>query len=220
MKRLFAAAGFVALASAMVMAGSNGTVTGEYVEARTAEVFAGGCIMNSEAETMGRQAILAWKIDRGTYQGVPLDGLAVVAAVDGDRNLGMREMGADEPTRVQAALVVDARANDAQRQALVTLARELSKGLVKEIVSVTPSSIAFRDEDDRVVVAADHVELTVSKKLVHDPSCGAMQWFKPLTTVEQASLGVAEAHSFSGNTLGAKWSHPNKRSAFFARFTY
>ena len=220
MKRLFAATSFVALASAAVMAGSNGTLTGEYVEARTAEVFAGGCIMNSEAETMGRQAVLAWKIDRGTYQGVSLDGLAVVAAVDGDRNLGMREMGGDEPTRVQAALVVDARANDAQREALVALARELSKGLVKEIVSVTPSPIAFRDENGRVAVTADHVELSVSKKLVHDPSCGAMQWFKPLTTVEQASLGVAETHSFSGNALGAKWSHPNKRSAFFARFAY
>lgn len=220
MKRMFAAAGFVALASASMLAGSNGTITGEYVEARTAEVFAGGCIMNSEAETMGRQAVLAWKIDRGSYQGVALDGLSVVAAVNGDRNLGMREMGGDEPTRVQAALLVDARADAAQHEALVAMARDLSKGLVTEVVSVTPAPITFQNDNDRVAVAASDVELTVSKKLTHDPSCGAMQWFKPLTTVDQASLGVAEAHAFSGSALGAKWSHPNKRSAFFARFTY
>ena len=74
-------------------------ITGEYVEARTAEVFAGGCIMNSEAETMGRQAIMAWKITSGSFEGVALDGLTVAAAVAGDRNLGMREMGGEEPTR-------------------------------------------------------------------------------------------------------------------------
>ena len=45
-------------------------ITGEYVEARTAEVFAGGCIMNSEAETMGRQAIMAWRITSGSFDGV------------------------------------------------------------------------------------------------------------------------------------------------------
>lgn len=220
MKQAIFAAAFLGFASVSILAGSNGTITGEYVEARTAEVFAGGCIMNSEAETMGRQAVLAWRIDRGSYQGVSLDDLVIVAAVNGDRNLGMREMGGDEPTRVQAALVVDARADAAQRQALVAMARELSKGLVTDVVSVTPAPIAFRNDNEQLAVAASDVELTVSKKLTHDPSCGAMQWFKPLTTVDQASLGVAEAHAFSGNALGAKWSYPNKRSAFFARFTY
>src|SRR5690606_10789197 len=61
----FAAALSLLPASAL----AAGAVTGEYVEARTAEVFAGGCIMSSEAETIGRQAILAWRIDEGTYQG-------------------------------------------------------------------------------------------------------------------------------------------------------
>src|SRR5688572_10250213 len=178
MKHVFIGTTIWALAVGTMAAGSSGTISGEYVEARTAEVFAGGCIMNSEAETMGRQAVLAWKIDRGSYQGVSLDGLAVVAAVNGDRNLGMREMGGDEPTRVQAALVIDARADAAQREALVAMARELSKGLVTEVVSVTPAPITFRNDTERVAVAASEVELTVSKKLTHDPSCGAMQWFK------------------------------------------
>ena len=42
---------------------------------RTAEVFAGGCIMNAEAGTSGRQAVLAWKVDKGTFNGVTLDNL-------------------------------------------------------------------------------------------------------------------------------------------------
>jgi Protein of unknown function (DUF1326) len=220
MKHLFLTAGLVALTSVAALAGSRGTLSGEYVEARTAEVFAGGCVMNSEAETMGRQAVMAWRIDRGSYQGVSLDGLAVVAAVNGDRNLGMRELGGEAPQNVRAAFVVDARATDAQREALVAMARDFSNGVIQQVVSVTPAQITYWDDKDRIAVSAPDVQLTVNKQLKHDPSCGAMQWFRPLTTVQQGTLGVAEAHAFSGTTLGSRWSDPNKRSAFFAKFSY
>jgi hypothetical protein len=220
MKQALLAAAILGLASASLQAGANGTLSGEYVEARTAEVFAGGCIMNSEAETMGRQAVMAWRIERGSYQGVQLDGLAVVAAVSGDRNLGMREMGGEAPDAVQAAIVVDARATDAQRAALVAMARELSKHVVDDVVSVTAAPIAYSSNAERISIEAPQVELTVNKELKHDPSCGAMQWFRPLTTVPQGTMGMTEAHAFSGTALGTKWSHPNKRSAFFAKFTY
>ena len=53
--------------------------------------------MNSEAETMGKQAVLAWKVDRGSFNGINIDGLSVVAALSGDRNLGMHEMGGEKP---------------------------------------------------------------------------------------------------------------------------
>lgn len=220
MRQVLIVVGFVALASAASLAGSSGTLSGDYVEARTAEVFAGGCVMNSEAETVGRQAVMAWRIDRGSYQGVSLDGLAVVAAVNADRNLGMREMGGEAPQNVRTALVVDARASGAQREALVAMARDLSKGVIGRIVSITPAQITYWDDRDRIAIAASDVQLTVSKQLKHDPSCGAMQWFRPLTTIQQGTLGVAETHAFSGSALGTKWSDPNKRSAFFAKFTY
>jgi hypothetical protein len=220
MKQVLVAAVVLGWASASLLASSKGSVSGEYVEARTAEVFAGGCVMNSEAETMGRQAVMAWLIDRGSYEGVSLDGLAVMAAVSGDRNLGMRDMGGEAPQKVQAVLLVDARANEAQRQALVAFATELSRNVVDEVVSVIPAEISYREDEDRVAIGASDVQLTVSKHLKHDPSCGAVQWFRPLTTVQQAEMGVAEAHAFSGTALGTRWSDPNKRSAFFARFHY
>ena len=62
MKRGMLVAALVVLASplALLSAGGKGAVSGEYVEARTAEVFTGGCIMGSEAETVGKNAVLAW----------------------------------------------------------------------------------------------------------------------------------------------------------------
>jgi len=221
MKRAMVVLGVVALASpiAMVSAGTNGTVSGEYVEARTAEVFTGGCIMGSEAETMGKHAVLAWKVDRGSFNGVSLDGLSVVAAVAGDRNLGIAEIGGAK-ANVRSAVFVDQRANPAQQIALVAMASELSRGTVSNIVKVTPAPIEFADQGQEIHVQTAQVALDVNKHMTHDPSCGAMQWFHPFVPSAHAEMGVAEQHSFTGSALGTKWSDPNKRSAFFGTFSY
>jgi hypothetical protein len=219
MTRAMIVAALVGLAAAPLLAGGKGSVSGEYVEARTAEVFTGGCIMGSEAETVGKNAVLAWKVNQGTFNGVSLDGLTVVAAVAGDRNLGIDEIGGAKAT-TRSALFVDSRANAAQQIALVAMATELSKGIVGTIVQVTPAPIEFANSGHDIHVAAANVALDVSKEMSHDPTCGAMQWFHPLASVDQAEIGVAQQHAFTGSGLGAKWSDPNRRSAFFGTFAY
>src|SRR5438270_14056076 len=115
MKRAIVLLAVCGLASTVsIAAGGRSTVSGQYVEARTAEVFTGGCIMGSEAETMGKDAVLAWKVDRGSFNGVSLDGLSVVAAVAGDRNLGIAEIGGGQ-ANVRSAVYVDSRATAPQQ---------------------------------------------------------------------------------------------------------
>ena len=220
MKRTVLLAALLATMAAPAFAGSNGQVTGSYVEVRTAEVFTGGCIMGSEAETVGRQAILAWKIDRGTYRGEQLDGLMIVAAVAGNHNLGIREIGGEAPSVINSLLMVDDRATPQQRAALVAFAREMSKGLVQTVVDVQSAPIRFASDAKQIHVTAGDARLEVTKALVHSPSCGAMQWFHPFSTVDQASMGTTDADAYSGDALGTRWSDPNKRSAFFGTFTY
>ena len=219
MKRILILAAVVGLAASPLMAGGKGLLNGQYVEARTAEVFTGGCIMGSEAETMGKQAVLAWKVGHGSFNGVSLDGLSVVAAVAGDKNLGLQEIGGAR-ANVKSAMFVDERANPAQQLALVAMANELSGGGVGTIVQVTSSPIQFSDQGMRIHVAATQVALDVNKEMTHDPTCGATQWFHPLSSVEHATIGVADQNAFSGAALGTKWSDPNKRSAFFWTFAY
>ena len=210
------------LAASSAPAAERGSIRGEYVEARTAEIFAGGCIMNSEAETAGRQAVMAWRISSGTLDGVRLDGLAIVAAVAGDRNLGMREMGGEEPQFVRAVITVDPATSDAQRRALVRLARELSGGLITEVVRIDVAPIRFDATAAHIDVSTpDVVTLSVNKEMTHDPSCGAMQWFKPFSgQLTAVAMGTADAHAFAGTGLGTRWSAPNKRSAFWGTFAY
>ena len=217
MTRLAIAAAISLLASPAL---AENAITGQYVEARTAEVFAGGCIMSSEAETIGRQAVLAWRVDSGAFDGQTLDGLRVVAAVSGDRNLGIREIGGEAPSYVRAVVYVDERATEAQRRALAGLARELSRGLISEVVQVTPVAIAFDETRETLAVRAGDAQLSVRKSIEHGPACGAMKWFTPFSVVDAPALGTTVSHAFAGRALDVRWSAPNRRSAFFGAFTF
>jgi hypothetical protein len=215
------------LAAAPAMAADNSpaaiatpSVSGTYVEARTAEVFAGGCIMNSEAETMGKQALLAWRVDKGTVAGVSLDGLSVVAALSGTHNLGMREMGGEAPTLVKTLLYVDERATAAQRDALVSMARTAIGDLAFRVVEVQAVPIAFERSHHAAAVQAGDATLQVEAHIHHDPSCGAMQWFHPLSRGAKAEVGLTRNQSFTGQALGSRWQQIDKRSAFVGTFAF
>jgi hypothetical protein len=147
--------------------------------------------------------------------------LSVVAAVAGDRNLGMREMGGAIPSKVQSLVMVDQRASDEQKEALVAFARELSGGLVTDVVAVRSEPIRFTQDARTINVAAGDATLSIETEIKHEMSCGAMQWFKPFSAaVGHAAIGTAASHSFMGSQLGTKWSDPNRKSAFFGTFTY
>ena len=218
MKRLLIFAALVGLATATVFASGGNSVAGTYVEARTAEVFTGGCVMGSEAETTGREAVLAWKVDRGSFNGISLDGLSVVAAVAGDRNLGIFEIGGGRAAS-RSQVIVDERANAAQRLALVAMANDLANGTMGTIVNVMAAPIQFADNGRSIEVTAGQASLGVNKHMEHDPGCGAEQWFHPFASVDEATLGQTEKNSFTGSGLGTKWSDPNKRSSFFGTFS-
>src|SRR5579872_6341843 len=83
------------LASFLISAalGISGTlptnhVRGEYVEARTADVYTGPCFANSEIGLAGDLAVMGWKIEKGSFDGVNLDGLSVMGVVHADGTLG------------------------------------------------------------------------------------------------------------------------------------
>src|SRR5262245_23030868 len=90
--------------------------TGQYIEARTCDVWTGTCFANAEMNMAGKHAVLGWKIDKGSLDGVNLDGLGVVAIVAASDTLGLEQTG-----KSRAILIVDSKASAAQQKALVKL---------------------------------------------------------------------------------------------------
>lgn len=206
------------LASAGLMASGPTAITGDYVEARTAEVFTGGCINGSEGEVAGREAILAWRVGKGQVNGVTLDGLSIVAVVAGDNNLSTHELGGAAPTKIRSALRIDQRATRAQRDALVAMARSLAPAMLRDVVEVKAVPISFRRDADGLVVTAGEASLDVATKMDHSPTCGALQWYQPLAAMTQSTLGHTKSEAWSGSALGTQWSMGDKRASFYGSF--
>ena len=216
MKKTLIAA-LLAATPALLTASGATAVTGDYVEARTAEVFAGGCIQGSEGEALGREAILAWRVGRGQVNGVSLDGLSIVAVVAGDLNLSTHEIGGAKPQKIRTAIRVDARATQAQQDALVAMAKSLSP-VVRDIVDVKAVPIAFVRDADRLAVTAGEASLDVATKMDHSPTCGAMRWYDPLARTTQTAMGHTTSEAWSGTSLGTQWSMGDKRASFYGAF--
>src|SRR5437016_3606461 len=117
-----------------------GHMSGQYIESRTADVYTGPCFANSEVNLTGQEAVLAWHVDKGTWENVPLDGLSVAAVVRASATLGD---AFSNPLPAKAVLIVDQRASAAQREALVGFAQAQAGKLLSTVVATEAQPIRF-----------------------------------------------------------------------------
>src|SRR5438128_9603882 len=106
----------VVLATATAFAGkqSTPTISGDYLEVRSCDVYTGACFANAEMGLAGKEGILVWSVRQGSWQGTLLDGLSVIAVVRADGTLGDMRY---QPRAAKAVLIVDSKANAQQKQA-------------------------------------------------------------------------------------------------------
>jgi len=63
----------VTLLGLSAFAATNPQIKGAYLETRSADVYVGQCFANGEVNTAGQEAIVAWNISSGQWEGVSLD---------------------------------------------------------------------------------------------------------------------------------------------------
>jgi hypothetical protein len=198
---------------------ASATVRGQYVEARTCDVFTGSCFANADTGLTGKNAALAWKVERGTVAGTKLDGLGVVAVVSVSETLGLKQTS---PGR--AVVIVDAKATTAQRDALVKFVKAQAGGLVGEVVAVRSApidlTICHCDGEGCATLTAGPVK--VSTRCIdadHDKACGnETTLYPPLAKGVAAKAAVAVEHSFTGKDLNETWNDGGRRGAFVGTF--
>src|ERR1043165_6217395 len=112
----------LAMSSVAGMAdGEKAAVRGDYVEARTCAVWTGSCFANGEVNLMGKNAVVGWSVTKGSWDGVPVDGLKIVAVLSAEGTLHTKYEG-----KVASIVFVDKNASEAQAAALVAMARSLA----------------------------------------------------------------------------------------------
>ena len=206
--------------SAFAQQSAPAQIKGQYLETRSADVYTGQCFANGEMNLTGDEAILAWHIQEGKWDGVALNGLTVGAAVKAQATLGDPY---GRPYPAKSEMFVDKNATPAQRQALINFAQEQGGELLRHVVRVMDVPV-----DMKILAAHSAVArlqagdfVTVQTRAIGDKDhlCGNEDTFyPPLTKTTHAMPAVAVTDRYSGKDLNASWELHDKRSAFVGTF--
>jgi len=214
-KVLFLAFVMIAAVGALVFSSQaeNVHVRGEYVEVRTASVFAGACHYNGEVTTTGRDALMAWKVTSGNWQGVDLTGVRVMAIVSADVNLS------ETNAARQSEIVIDSAASRAQALAMLNALREKYASALGKIASVRYAPINFVRNGGSYAVSADEATIDVHS-MPNDLCCKMpnLVWYTPLVGLENRKVGYTTKAVYSGSKIGVPWSRSGENSAFYGNF--
>jgi uncharacterized protein DUF1326 len=213
-------------------------IRGDYVEARTADVYTGPCFSNSEIFITGNQAVMAWKVTEGSWNGVDLAGMSVAAAVQGTTTFSE-----DLPDHARSVLIVDERATPQQRTALVSLAKALAGDRLSNVDAVKTSMISLTVESHPMKDGGNTGSVHVLHKIPEAPrasfwapglaeiltrplddsdhTCGnEVIAYEPLSKGVDVLPAYTLGHTFKGTGLNSRWSSPNCRSSFVGHFSY
>src|SRR5579871_3253228 len=114
MKRLSMVVGCVALLGAVTPAFAA-EISGEYLEARTCDVYTGPCFANGEIGIAGKEAVMAWRVDEGSWAGQDLAGLGVALIIKANDTLGIGGSFFCKPDKILSVIVVDENADEEQK---------------------------------------------------------------------------------------------------------
>ena len=195
-------------------------IRGDYIETRSADVYTGQCFANGEVNLVGNEAILAWHVQSGSWDGVSLQGLTVAAAVRANGTLGDPY---ESPYPAKAVLLVDDQATAQQQDALVHFAEHMGGELLENVAQVIPTQMEL------VVNGGHHGAAmlragkfaTVQTRSIGDQDhlCGnEVTFYPPLTETAHSMPAVALSDVYTGPGLGVSWDYHGKRSAFVGTF--
>jgi hypothetical protein len=216
---LFAA---VLTAVGLVSTARAATIEGEYLEARTCNVYTGPCFANAEMGLAGKEAIMAWKVDTGTWNETSLDGLGVALVVSADNTLGDDGLFGQAPAKTKSVVLVDKNATKNQQEALIAFVKDSAKKLAENIVRV--EEVPFTLENDHVdskgvFSAGDIAKIETRELKKGDCVCtNEIVYYQPLTKVDNFHPAFSLSNNFQGQGLDNRWSSGEQRSAFMATF--
>ena len=192
----------------------NVSLRGDYVEVRTASVFAGACHYNGEVVTTGRDAMMAWNVTSGKWQGVNLSGVRAMAIVTSDANLS------ESNAARSSEIIIDSQASPAQAKALTDALQQKYAASLGNVVKVRSAAISFEHKARSYAVAADDATINV-EAMPNDLCCKMpnLVWYRPLVGLENRKVGYTVKATYSGKVITSPWSRSGENSAFYGSFS-
>ncbi|HKC65351.1 MAG TPA: DUF1326 domain-containing protein [Pyrinomonadaceae bacterium] len=192
------------------------SLKGDYVEVRTASVFAGACHYNGEVVTTGRDALMAWQVNSGNWNGVDLSGVRVVAVVSSDSNLS------DTQAPRRSELIVDKSASRAQELAIIDALKTKYSATLGKIVSVKSAPVEFKHEEKAYSINSSGIATINMESMPDDLCCRMPQlvWYEPLIPLAGRKVGYTREALYAGGAVGDSWQRDGENSAFYGSFSF
>jgi hypothetical protein len=209
-------AAILLLSAGTALAAPSTQIAGDYVEARSNHVYTCGCLYSGEMVTGGREAILAWSFDGGSYRGTTLEGVRALAVLSGEENLSIQGMPR------QAVLYLDGVTSREQQDAVVSLIDHKYAGAVGKIIAVKIAPVVFRKAPRGVDVEVPGVAEVTERTAVlpEDAHRGSSQWYGPFIPLTQATLAATTFYDYQGADFSKNWKESDAGiTGYFGRFT-
>lgn len=197
-------------------------IRGEYLEARSCDVYTGPCFANAEMDLAGKEALMAWRVEQGGWNGVDLEGLSVAVVANSDKTMGDTGIFPMKAGKIVSVILVDARATSQQREALVAFVKEAAKEYTQCVVRI--EAVPMTLENDHlagkgIFQAGEIAKIETRGLQKGDCVCTNEEiFYRPLTKVFDFSPAYATTHSYTGDGLANRWTNHGQRSAFLATF--
>ena len=192
----------------------NIQLRGDYVEVRTASVFAGACHYNGEVVTTGRDGMMAWNVTNGQFQGVDLSGVRAMAIVSADVNL------AENNAARRSEIIIDSNASRAQSVAMLNALKEKYAAALGTIAEVRSAPIRFERTGRAYSVVTNEAAINV-EAMPNDLCCKMpnLIWYTPFVGLENRKVGYTTKALYNGKVVGEPWSRSGENSAFYGSFS-
>ena len=196
------------------------TIEGDYLEVRTCDVYTGPCFANAEVGLLGKEATVAWRVDRGELDGVDVAGLAVVAVVEASATLGDPY---GDPLPASAHLFVDDRADEDQQRALSRFAAtqlgELASDAKVKTASISMAVGCCDELGCAELSVGDEIKVQTRCLCDDDVHCGNEEiYYPPLTGGVDVIPVVATDHTLRCEAMTTTITDREVRGAFLGSF--
>ena len=197
-------------------------IRGEYLEARTCDVYTGPCFANAEWSQGGKEAVLAWMVEKGTWNDIDVSGLGVALVLQSEKTLDNDGVFAMAARKVRSLILVDEKADSDQRDALVAFVKHTAETYTENIVRVIAAPLSLNNDHitgEAKFKAGEFAAIETRGLRKNDCVCtNELVYYQPLTKVKDASPAYTNSVRYEGPGMDSSYDMRGLRSAFLATF--
>jgi len=186
---------------------------GNVLELHSCELYAGGCIVSSQATLGGRYMLRAWDFTGGNFDRVDFAGLQLAVLQASPENLA-----AAGAAPGQAVVYLPSSATPREKEALLTWLKEREEFADVSLKTRVVDLQFGKTGDGYSFHAGDFVSVkTAPLESCTAQACGEALWYVPRTESTVFTVALNRASDVNEPLLKLKWYDAGKRSVFLAK---